>query len=181
MNPLEEERLQDQRRHDINLSIGHLFEREEATARLVLSRLYEMGCANAIDRQFPCRFLRGSLKSVAQLSKPIFLPLALYWFKTRCPLLVTDYLCSLVAFDSTNSSPVKTEVEVLPELQASHQEIKRLRGKVRVLTGVLVATIALASGGFAWLIYQENLGLFQGDRLTLKGELGMGNSESENW
>ncbi|MGK7873789.1 MAG: hypothetical protein AB4426_10905 [Xenococcaceae cyanobacterium] len=159
MKPSEERREQERMR-DILLLIGHLFEREEATAKLVLGCLYDIGYVNLINNKFRFCYLKGTFKSIAKLSKGAFLVLALYWFQKKCPQLIADYLHSLVEFKEAEALPAEaTEVEVasLPEAQEKGEQVKLLRRQVRVLTGMLIASIAVFGGGFIWLTYNLKL------------------------
>lgn len=95
---LEEERIEQERVGDILLLLENLFEREEATTKVILGCLYDIGSVNLINKKVPFQSLRGMLKSIARMSKPAFKIVALYWFKKNCPKLIADWLHSQVTF-----------------------------------------------------------------------------------
>lgn len=64
---LEEERIEQERVDDIVLLLQNLFEREEATTKVILDCLYDIGSVNLINKKVPFQALRGMLKSIAQL------------------------------------------------------------------------------------------------------------------
>ncbi len=103
--------LEDARMQDISLLLENLFEREEVTVKLLLDCLYDVGSVNLIDCKFQSRFLNGTLKSVARLSKPAFRLLALRWFKKNCPQLLTDWLRSKVTFQASKETAPSSEAE----------------------------------------------------------------------
>lgn len=94
----QEKRQEQEKIADILLLLENLFEREEATAKLILDFLYDVGSVNLINSKIPASSFRGILKWIARMAKPIFLVAALYWFKKNCPRLITDWLHSLVKF-----------------------------------------------------------------------------------
>ncbi|AOX04121.1 hypothetical protein BJP34_04015 [Moorena producens PAL-8-15-08-1] len=89
---LEEERIQKERMHDVLLLLEHLVEREEATVKLILDCLYDVGSVNLINKKFQSRSLNWMMKSIARMSKPAFRVVALRWFKKNCPELITKWL-----------------------------------------------------------------------------------------
>jgi hypothetical protein len=95
---LQEQLMEQERIDDILLLLEHLFEREEATAKLILNFLYDVGSVNLINSKVPTRSFRGVLKWIARMSKPVFRLFALRWFKKNCPRLITEWLHSLVKF-----------------------------------------------------------------------------------
>lgn len=90
---LEEERMQ-----DVMLLLENLARREEATIRLILDCLYDVGSANLINKKFRRRPLNRLMKAIARLTKPAFRIFALRWFMKNCPQLITDWLHSKVKF-----------------------------------------------------------------------------------
>lgn len=95
---LQEQRREQERLDDILLLLENLFEREEATAKMILDCLYDVGSVNIINSKVPTRTFGRVLKWVARMSKPAFRVVALYWFKKNCPRLITNWLHSLVRF-----------------------------------------------------------------------------------
>jgi hypothetical protein len=153
------------------LTLEHLFEREEATAKIVLAALYDMGVENIYYRQLRSRILRGAFRPVTNVSKPIFLFFGLRWFKANCPFLIADWLRSLVEFEKEKQSQ-KTEVATvspsslqpdeqrqknLVVVERGNQEVERLSGQVQLLTSTLLITVAVMGGMLAWLGYELHL------------------------
>lgn len=95
---IREERMEQERMQDVLLLLGHLAEREEATVKIILDCLYDVGSANLINQKFRYRPLNRLMKSIAGMSKPVFRVFALRWFKRNCPKLITDWLHSKVTF-----------------------------------------------------------------------------------
>ncbi|MEG3438372.1 hypothetical protein V0288_14675 [Pannus brasiliensis CCIBt3594] len=95
---LQEQRAEQERLDNILLLLQNLFEREEATAKLILDSLYDIGSVNLINSKVPTRPLKSLSKAIARSSKPVFRVFALRWFKKNCPRLITDWLYSLVRF-----------------------------------------------------------------------------------
>ena len=93
-----EERMQEQRMHDVMLLLENLLLREEATLKLILDCLYDVGSANLIDKKFRSRSLNRIMKLIARLSKPVFKIYGLYWVKKNAPYRVTNWLRSKVSF-----------------------------------------------------------------------------------
>ncbi|MFP4219085.1 MAG: hypothetical protein ACLFSH_00675 [Phormidium sp.] len=157
------------------LILEHLFEREEATAKIVLAALYDMGVENIYYRQLRSRILRGVFRPVTKVSKPVFLFFGLRWFKANCPFLIADWLRSLVEFEKQTQSQnneAKNEVAAVsssslqPEQQLQknlvvvergNQEVERLSGQVQLLTSTLLITVAVMGGMLAWLGYELHL------------------------
>ncbi|OAB57416.1 hypothetical protein AY600_01560 [Phormidium willei BDU 130791] len=153
------------------LTLEHLFEREEATAKIVLAALYDMGVENIYYRQLRSRILRGAFRPVTKVSKPVFLFFGLRWFKANCPFLIADWLRSLVEFEKEKQSQ-KTEVataspsSLQPDeplqknwvvVDRGNQEVERLSGQVQLLTSTLLITVAVMGGMLAWLGYELHL------------------------
>jgi len=161
------------------LILEHLFEREEATAKIVLAALYDMGVENIYYRQLRSRILRGVFRPVTKVSKPVFLFFGLRWFKANCPFLIADWLRSLVEFEKQTQSQ-KTEVTTVSQgslqpdeqfqknlvvVERGNQEVERLSGQVQLLTSTLLITVAVMGGMLAWLGYELHL-----TRANLPGE-----------
>jgi len=153
------------------LILEHLFEREEATAKIVLAALYDMGVENIYYRQLRSRILRGVFRPVTKVSKPVFLFFGLRWFKANCPFLIADWLRSLVEFEKEKQSQ-KTEVTTVSQgslqpdeqfqknlvvVERGNQEVERLSGQVQLLTSTLLITVAVMGGMLAWLGYELHL------------------------
>lgn len=159
---------------DMLLTLEHLFEREEATAKIVLACLYDMGAENISYSKLRNGVLRAVFRPIKNVSKPVFLFFGLRWFKANCPFLIADWLRSLVEF---HKSEPETQTEVLPPpekvspliseserdrqtmvlVERSDREIRRLNGQVRLLTGTLLVTVAVLGGMLAWLGYELHI------------------------
>ncbi|MEA5582928.1 hypothetical protein VB620_16455 [Nodularia harveyana UHCC-0300] len=146
--------------HDVFLLLQNLVSREEATVKLVLGSLYDVGSINLINDKFRSRTLNRSLKIISRTSKPVFRILAWRWFKKNGSQLITNWLESKVTFTSAepekaelvlkNSEPQPTSVSK-PQYQL--QEVKHLRSQVTLLTGILVGVVTVFGGSFIWLGY----------------------------
>lgn len=94
----EDDRFKQQRMTEVLLLLDSLFEREEATVRMILDCLYDVGSINLINKKFRRRSLNRIMRAIARLSKPLFKIYALYWFKKNCPRLITNWLNNKVKF-----------------------------------------------------------------------------------
>ncbi len=150
------------------LTLEHLFEREEATAKIVLAALYDMGVENIYYRKLRSRILRGAFRPVTNVSKPVFLFFGLRWFKANCPFLIADWLRSLVEFEKQKQSqvepasptPRQSDEQLRKQLvvvERGNQDIERLSGQVQLLTSTLLITVAVMGGMLAWLGYELHL------------------------
>lgn len=150
------------------LTLEHLFEREEATAKIVLAALYDMGVENIYYRKLRSRILRGAFRPVTKVSKPVFLFFGLRWFKANCPFLIADWLRSLVEFEKQKQSQVEPDSPTprqsdeqlqkkLVVVERGNQEVERLSGQVQLLTSTLLITVAVMGGMLAWLGYELHL------------------------
>ncbi|MCC5899062.1 MAG: hypothetical protein JJU32_14260 [Phormidium sp. BM_Day4_Bin.17] len=171
------------------LALDHLFEREEATAKLVLAALYDMGAENICYRKLRSRILRGAFRPVTKVSKPVFLFFGLRWFKANCPFLIADWLRSLVEFE-TQQEPKLAEVvqpsdksvndeqlqKKLLVVERGNQEVERLSGQVQLLTSTLLITVAVMGGMLAWLGYELHL-----TRASLRQEPAVTQTRSESF
>jgi hypothetical protein len=95
---LEEERIKEERMHDVKLLLSDLVEREEATVKIILDSLYDIGSINLINKRVPIRPMNRFLKAIARLSKPAFRAVAWRWFKRNSPQLITRWLRTKVSF-----------------------------------------------------------------------------------
>lgn len=96
-----EERLKEARMQDVKLLLENLFEREEATVKLVLDCLLDVGSLNLVNNKVGPRPLRAPLLSVAKMSKPALRFVAIRWFKKNCPQLIVDWLRTKVEFSES--------------------------------------------------------------------------------
>ncbi|NBD33010.1 MAG: hypothetical protein GVY17_08630 [Cyanobacteria bacterium] len=95
---LEEERIKEERMHDVLLLLDNLVEREEATVKNILDCLYDVGSINIINKKVPFRPMNRFLKAITRLTKPAFRAVAWRWFKGNCPQLITEWLRTKVTF-----------------------------------------------------------------------------------
>lgn len=95
---LQEQRLREQRMRDVVLILENLFTREEATVKLILECLYDVGSANLINKKVRFRPLNRLVKAIASMTKPVFRIVGFRWFKNNCPQLIADWLESKVTF-----------------------------------------------------------------------------------
>lgn len=95
---LSEDRIQQQSMQDIVLLLEKLLEREETTVKIILDCLYDVGSVNLINKKFRSRSLKGIMRSIAIMSKPVFKIFALRWLKKNCPRLITQWLRRQVTF-----------------------------------------------------------------------------------
>lgn len=95
---IQAESFKQQRMRDVTLILENLFRREEATVKLVLECLYDVGSADLINKKVRFRPLNRLAKTIASMSKPAFLVFGFRWFRTNCPELIADWLESKVTF-----------------------------------------------------------------------------------
>lgn len=145
-----QERIGEERMHDVLLLMTHLLKSEEVTLKLILNCLYDVGSVNLINNKLRSRPLSFMALGIARMSKPVFRTVALHWVQKNAPRLATDWLYSKVSFQNVEDQQpdaiaVVSKVQ-LDSLDTSQQEIKRLRSEVRYLTGISAgALVALAS------------------------------------
>ncbi|AFZ23550.1 hypothetical protein Cylst_1255 [Cylindrospermum stagnale PCC 7417] len=140
--PIEAERMR-----DVQLLLQNLINNEEATVKLILDCLYDVGSVNLINQKLRLGVLNRMMKLITQMSKPIFRVFAWYWFKKNCPQLITDWLLSKVTFENpVNTPPISveaSEVQAYYPLEAEilSREVRYLRQQVRLLIGISIASL----------------------------------------
>jgi hypothetical protein len=146
---LAHQRLAAERMQDVRLLLQNLANSEEATIKLIIDCLYDIGSVNLINRKLRFRPLNRTIKSIAKMSKPVFRILAWHWFKNNCPQLITNWLELKIAFEDPTNIPEEIAVEtseVKPysqlEVDNMNREIKYLRSQVRWLAGLSVAALS---------------------------------------
>lgn len=161
----EELRLESERIKDMKLILDNLFQREEATVKMVLDCLYDVGSVHLINRKISVQALRGPLKAIARMSKPAFRFFAIRRFQKSAPQLITDWLYSQATQQPFKSHPdeeLQTLIDVVPtpaelppaqlpplvEIQAA--EINSLRDRITLLSTVLAAVL-LVTGSMVLL------------------------------
>ncbi|ACB50145.1 hypothetical protein cce_0794 [Crocosphaera subtropica ATCC 51142] len=94
----EAQKLEIEQRKNVILLVENLMEREEATFKMIIDCLYEVGSVNLINQKVAMRPLNRVMRLIARLSKPSFRAVAFYWVKRNTPELITDWLLSKVRF-----------------------------------------------------------------------------------
>ncbi|MGB5592417.1 MAG: hypothetical protein WBM62_00025 [Crocosphaera sp.] len=94
----EAKRLEIEQKKNIMLLVANLMEREEATFKMIIDCVYDVGSVNLINKKFRLRPLNRVMRLIARLSKPSFRVIAFYWVKNNTPELITDWLLSKVKF-----------------------------------------------------------------------------------
>ncbi|MEH2162590.1 MAG: hypothetical protein V7K38_16475 [Nostoc sp.] len=147
---LTEKLIEAERMHDVLLLLQNLINSEEATVKLILDCLYDVGSVNLINQKLRLKPLNRVMKLIARMSKPVFKTLALNWFKKNCPQLITNWLHTQVAFERIQNVPQEIAVEVaelqpypIPPTENPYQEIKNLRSQVRLLAWISIIAIAI--------------------------------------
>ncbi|MEA5617934.1 hypothetical protein VB711_08795 [Cronbergia sp. UHCC 0137] len=145
---LTKKRTESEKMHDVALLLQNLVNNEEATVKLILGCLYDIGSVNLINQKFRLRSLNWIVKSIAKMSKPAFSIFAWYWFKNNCPQLIADWLYSKVSVEYPIEKSQNVNVEVLdiqpyspPEIEVLSRDIKYLHYQVRVLMGICIAAL----------------------------------------
>ncbi|MEO1561538.1 MAG: hypothetical protein AAFS12_18630, partial [Cyanobacteria bacterium J06632_19] len=160
-------KIEEQKMHDVLLLLENLSCREEASIKLIIDCLYDVGYVNLINQKFRSRTLNRSLKLIARVSKPAFKVIAWKWYKSNCPQLIVNWLRKQVAFKPTTTVKQaaeieaelqpKTEAPIHPtsviQLESQNREVKYLRSQVRMLATILVAVTAVFGGTVLWLGY----------------------------
>ncbi|MEH2024256.1 hypothetical protein [Nostoc sp.] len=155
---LAEKYMEAERMHDVLLLLQNLINSEEATVKLILDCLYDVGSVNLINQKLRLKPLNRVMKLIARMSKPVFKTLALNWFKKNCPQLITNWLHTQVSFENAQKTPQQVAIEVvqlepysIPQTENLSQEIKNLRSQVRWLAGISIIAIAILVVKGTWL------------------------------
>ncbi|MDZ7954320.1 hypothetical protein [Nostoc sp. DedQUE09] len=155
---LAEKYMEAERMHDVLILLQNLVNSEEATVKLILDCLYDVGSVNLINQKLRLKPLNRVMKLIARMSKPVFKTLALNWFKKNCPQLITNWLHTQVSFENTQKTPEQVAIEVvqlepysIPQRESLSQEIKNLRYQVRWLAGISIIAIAVLIVRATWL------------------------------
>ncbi|MEH2090027.1 hypothetical protein [Nostoc sp.] len=155
---LAEKYMEAERMRDVLLLLQNLINSEEATVKLILDCLYDVGSVNLINQKLRLKPLNRVMKLIARMSKPVFRTLALNWFKKNCPQLITNWLHTQVSFENPQKIPEQVAIEVvqlepysIPQTESLSQEIKNLRSQVRWLAGVSIIAIAVLVVKATWL------------------------------
>ena len=163
----QEKELEEQKLREILILLSQLFQREEATARAIVGCLYDIATLNLINKYSSLWGINQTLKYLARFPRPIAKCLGVkLYVQPKCPQLITDWFYTLVEFpeETTKIEGEILEEEFLPALKDNQAKIRCLQGKVKLLTGTLVATIAIFSSGVFWIA--NNLQMNPIDLLT---------------
>ena len=90
---LEAERIQ-----EVLILLTSLVGREEATIKLIIDCLYDVGSVNLIDKKVRLRPINSIARFVAKKSKPVAKVFAWRWFTKNCPQLIAKWLYGKVKF-----------------------------------------------------------------------------------
>ncbi|MDZ7966635.1 MAG: hypothetical protein RM368_16940 [Nostoc sp. DedSLP03] len=155
---LPEKYAEAERMRDVLLLLQNLINSEEATVKLILDCLYDVGSVNLINQKLRLKPLNRVMKLIARMSKPVFRIIALNWFKKNCPQLITNWLHTQVSFENPQKTPEQVAIEVvqlepysIPQRESLSQEIKNLRYQVRWLAGISIIAIAALVIKATWL------------------------------
>ncbi|MEH1766992.1 MAG: hypothetical protein V7K76_21365 [Nostoc sp.] len=147
---LTEKYMEAERMHDVLLLLQNLINSEEATVKLILDCLYDVGSVNLINQKLRLKPLNRVMKLIARMSKPVFRTIALNWFKKNCPQLITNWLHTQVAFEKPQNKPEQVAIEVvqlepyaIPQTENLSQEVQNLRYQIRWLAGISITAIAI--------------------------------------
>ncbi|BBA79932.1 hypothetical protein RGRSB_1515 [cyanobacterium endosymbiont of Rhopalodia gibberula] len=92
----ESERLEAEQKKNILLLIENLIEREEATFKMIIDCLYDLGSVNLINKKFSICPFNQMMKLIAKFSRPGFRFIAFYWVHKNTPKLITNWLLKKV-------------------------------------------------------------------------------------
>lgn len=88
----ESEQLEAEHKKNILLLIENLIEREEATLKMIIDCLYDVGSVKLINKKFSICPFNQIMKLIAKFSRPGFRCVAFYWVHKNIPKLITDWL-----------------------------------------------------------------------------------------
>jgi len=167
-SPVDREK-QEELMRDVLVLMENLIHQEEATVKLVIDCLYDVGTVNLINEKFRSRTFNKTLKLVSRASKPTFKVIAWRLVKKKSPELITNWLGKKVGFekDQPQLEPAKllaqsksttnaiarknASANILPPVQYQMQEVKYLRSQVKMLVSVIISIITVLGGGFLWI------------------------------
>ncbi|MGY6529910.1 MAG: hypothetical protein ACXITR_08275 [Cyanobacterium sp.] len=91
INP-QEKRFQEERMKDLLLLIENLALKEEATIKLIIECLYDVGMINLINKKVKNPSANKIVKRFVGLPKPIAKIVAWRWVKSNVPIKLTNWL-----------------------------------------------------------------------------------------
>ncbi|YAI82453.1 MAG: hypothetical protein ACQJCO_02330 [cyanobacterium endosymbiont of Rhopalodia sterrenbergii] len=86
------EQLEAEQKKNILILIENLIEREEATFKMIIDCLYDVGSVKLINKKFSICPFNQVMKLIAKFSRPGFRFVAFYWVHKNTPKLVTNWL-----------------------------------------------------------------------------------------
>ena len=96
--PSDRSQMEAERVQEILILLTSLMAREEATIKLIIDCLYDLGYANLINKKVRFRPLNSLAKFIAKRSKPVAKIFAWRWFIKNCPQLIAKWLYLKVQF-----------------------------------------------------------------------------------
>lgn len=94
----EEKKFQQERLRDVYLLLENLALNEEATIKLIIDCLYDIGIINIINKKIPHRSMNRLAKFIASTPKPLIKIIAWQWVRKNLPHKVTNWLHHKVQF-----------------------------------------------------------------------------------
>jgi hypothetical protein len=94
----ERSRIEAERIQEVLILLTSLIAREEATIKLIIDCLYDIGYVNLINKKVRFRSLNSIAKFIAKRSKPLAKVFAWRWFVKNCPQLIAKWLYVKVKF-----------------------------------------------------------------------------------
>ncbi|MDJ0676611.1 MAG: hypothetical protein QNJ36_14740 [Calothrix sp. MO_167.B42] len=171
ISPAEQEK-QEELMRDVLVLMENLIYQEEATVKLVIDCLYDIGTVNLINQKFRSRTFNKTLKLASRVSKPAFKVIAWRLVRKKSPQLITNWLGRKVAFERAKPqveqaelvvqpestanaiAPQNASTNILPPAQYQIQEVKYLRSQVKMLVSVIIGIVTVFGGSFFWMNYQ---------------------------
>ncbi|MBS3026476.1 MAG: hypothetical protein HCA25_05105 [Dolichospermum sp. DET50] len=164
--------------NEVSILLKTLIYQEEITIKEIIDCLYDVGSINLINQKFNFGTFNKTLKFMTKMSKPAVKMLAWQWAKKNSPDLITNWLQSKVTFIRVEETRVEVMAEdenlslaSIPQLPEENQielpaaalryQVKRLHLQVKLLTGILVATVTLFGGSLIWLTNSLHLSHLQ--------------------
>ncbi|XTZ20346.1 MAG: hypothetical protein ACQZ3M_02245 [cyanobacterium endosymbiont of Rhopalodia fuxianensis] len=92
----ESERIEAEQKKNILILIENLIEREEATFKMIIDCLYDVGSVKLINKKFSICPFNQIMKLIAKFSRPGFRFIAFHWAHKNTPKLITNWLLKKV-------------------------------------------------------------------------------------
>lgn len=88
----ERSQLEAERMQEVLTLLTSLIAREEATIKLIIGCLYDIGTINIINKKVRFRAINSIAKFAAKKSKSVAKIFAWRWFNQKCPQLIAGWL-----------------------------------------------------------------------------------------